>query len=120
MTHYWYYIAAGNILDETTRFFRVKVGHGAQADRDFLWLTAYATNHGHYFELVSDSSTQFVDRCQMSLSEFADCSLERLISARDLVRHFKAGSLPDLPPSQLRTHAHMMRYLNLDYRVGRR
>ena len=92
MTHYYHYIAADTSLTADTPFYMVGVGTSKQATNDYLYLIAYAAEHGHYFELFSSQSTEFVRKCEKSLAPSIPQSVK--ISARDLVRMFKNNERP--------------------------
>lgn len=115
MTHFHYYIIAGAQCDENTRLFKVGVGSSKQGQRDFLYLTAFAVEHGHYFELVSDKTDEFLRRVTLSLGRsFSD--IIRL-SSRELCRYLKGAGLPALSNSQLLSADSQLRFLNTSYRV---
>lgn len=103
MTHYHYYIQAGAQLDALSRFYLVAIGNSVQANRDYLFLLSHSVDAGHYFEIRSEESTDFVQRCLQSLSDDAaqfDCVAPILqkIKARDLVRLIKAETAASLSP----------------------
>lgn len=107
MTHLYYYITAGLEVDKTSRIYIVKVGHGKQADRDFLFLVAYAADHGHYFELRSETTSEFIMMLHQTL---VDDSQMVFVSARDLVRAFKRGENIDRDQESLE-QAHRQRII---------
>jgi hypothetical protein len=118
MTHYHYYIECGQILNEDARIWVVGVGTSAQAQRDYLFLVAYAAEHNHYFALRSEDSSRFVLRVTGSLGLPDDAC--RTIKARDLVRYFKAGDAMPFDSAQL-LEAHRQRCsLSLSYRISSR
>lgn len=118
MTHYHYYIECGQILGEDARIWVVGVGTSAQAQRDYLYLVAYAAEHNHYFALRTEDTSRFVLRVTNSLSLSDDAC--RTIKARDLVRYFKAGDAMPFDGTQLLA-AHRQRCsLSLDYRISSR
>lgn len=113
MTHKYLYIECGNILDETAKFYLVYVGTSQQANRDYLFLTAYSVEHGHFFELNSRRVADFLDKVRCSLP----CMAQPIaVSSRELVRHFRNGTRPSLSAAQLANYNHVMTYLNLNYR----
>lgn len=115
MTHYYYYIQTGAILDESARLFKVGIGTSRQSQRDYLALTAFAVNHGHYFEIVSDKTDDFMRRVTLSLGRvFSDIIL---LSSRELCRYLEGAGLPALSNSQLLTADSQLRFLNTSYRV---
>lgn len=115
MTHYYYYIESGAILDDSARLFKVGIGTSRQSQRNFLYLTAFAVNHGHYFELVSGETDDFMRRVTLSLGRvFSDVIV---LSSRELCRYLKGAGLPALSNSQLLTADSQLRFLNTSYRV---
>lgn len=89
MTHFYYYIAAGRDIESGAKFYRVSLGQSKQATRDYLFLVAFSTQHGHFFSLRSADSSEFVGKCLASLG--IDFSGVTSISGRDLVRLLKSG-----------------------------
>ena len=70
MTRYYYYVVAGRQCDQTTQIFKVAVGTNKQSQRDYAFLLANAQQHGHYFEVVSRESDEFIRRLRLSLAEY--------------------------------------------------
>lgn len=116
MTHYHLYIEAGRMIDENSHFYKVGIGTSQQADRDYLFLVAHAANHGHYFAIWSDEVSDFLAKVKKSLN--LDFVPLQPISARDLVRHFKAGTMPQLSPNVLKNADSMRKFFNLDYLIA--
>ena len=115
MTHYYYYITAGNTIDMTSQVYLVAVGTSMQGNRDFLYLLAHATNMGYYFEVRTLETTQFVTRVLKQLRDYAADQQRtapqlQLIKIRDLVRNIKSELAQPLSPSALHT-AHELRNL---------
>ena len=115
MTHYYYYVIAGAICDDTTIIVKTSLGHSAQGRRDYLFLTAYSVQHGHYFEIVSAKSDAFVQNLLRSLSMSTDSVCH--MTGRELVRYLKYGYLPTLSCVQVKQADHQRRLLDLNYRV---
>lgn len=112
MTHFYYYITAGRTMDETSHVYRVAVGTSCQANRDYLFLIAYSESHGHYFEIVSLKSSEFV-------SKVIDSGYQlEAITARELVRSIKAQTANPLNPSALSHQHRFQMQTNLDYRIS--
>lgn len=94
MTHYYYLIAAGRVIDDTTKYYKIAVGTSKQANRDYLTILALATEKNWYFALVSQKSTEFVNKIAESVTE-SQVTLPLLslhfqkMSARDFVRSQK-------------------------------
>ena len=70
MVHYHYYIIAGAQCDESTRILKVAVGTSQQSQRDYVFLHAYALQHGHFFHIVDQPTVEFIDKVRRSLIEF--------------------------------------------------
>lgn len=115
MTHYYYYFMAGAVCDSTTQLFKVSLGNSAQGRRDFLFLTAHAVQHGHYFEIVSDKSSDFALNLQNSLA--ADGVQVDTITGRELVRYIKYGYRPTLDNRHLKCAAQQRYFLDANYRA---
>lgn len=116
MVHYYYYIEAGTQVDNTSTIYNVTIGTCQQAQRDFLFLTSHAVEHGHYFEIRSAASTDFVSRIRHSVDATGITIVQS--SARDLVRYFKGKAGLPLTPEQLKA-AHRTRFAtDIDYRIS--
>lgn len=108
MIHYHLYINSGLTVRADDCFYKVAIGSTTQATRDYLFLTAYAVEHGHFFELVTPESNAFLMRIRESLN--LEVLPLRFIKARDLVRAIKAQQRMPLDPCQLHNqHAHLKR-----------
>lgn len=115
----YYYIMAGAVIDSTTRIYSVACGTSTQANRDFLFLTAYAVQHGHYFEIRSNNSTYFISSI---LDNYKGILIEpaiQRVSARELVRSLKTST--EIPAAQnvLDNQNHVLNYLSLEYRTAK-
>lgn len=112
MTHFYYYIEAGREMDDTSRVYRVAIGASIQANRDYLFLIAFSQSHGHYFEIVSESSKEFIAKvlaCGYHLEP---------IFARDLVRGLKSQTANPLNQNALSNRHRFMMQTSLGYRVS--
>lgn len=119
MTSCYYYIMAGAVIDSTTRIYSVACGTSTQANRDFLFLTAYAVQHGHYFEIRSNNSTNFISSI---LDNYKGILIEpaiQRVSSRELVRNLKSST--EIPAAQnvLDNQNHVLHYLSLEYRTAK-
>lgn len=119
MTSCYYYVKAGAVIDGTTRIYSVACGTSTQANRDFLFLTAYAVQHGHYFEIRSNNSTNFISSI---LDNYKGILIEpaiQRVSARELVRNLKSST--EIPAAQnvLDNQNHVLNYLSLEYRTAK-
>lgn len=119
MTSCYYYIMAGAVIDSTTRIYSVTCGTSTQANRDFLFLTAYAVQHGHYFEIRSNNSTNFISRILDNYKGILTEPAIQRVSARELVRNLKSST--EIPAAQnvLDNQNHVLHYLSLDYRTAK-
>lgn len=115
MTTKYIYIECGSCLDESAKVYFVSVGTSLQANRDYLWLTAFSVEMGHFFEINSMNVADFLMKVYGSLPNLAQ---PVSISARDLVRHFKNGTRPAKSAAQLANFNHSMTCLNLNYRAA--
>ena len=116
MTRYYYYVVAGRQGDQTTKLFKVAIGTNKQSQRDYAFLLANALEHGHYFEVVSRESDEFIRRLRLSLAEY-DVQLEWL-SCRDLSALLRSVATSPLQPSALHGAHQQRKTLNLNYRIS--
>lgn len=113
---------AGKEIDSESMFFKVAVGSTAQAQRDFLYLTQFAKEHGHYFELWTLEVDLFLEKIANSLPHAdGECAATILpmvaTSARDLVRSLKdMGVLEPSYDVQL-NQRRLREFLSLNYRI---
>lgn len=119
MTSCYYYIMAGAVIDSTTRIYSVACGTSTQANRDFLFLTAYAVQHGHYFEIRSNNSTNFISSILDNYKGILNEPAIQRVSARELVRNLKSST--EIPAAQnvLDNQNHVLHYLSLEYRTAK-
>lgn len=119
MTSCYYYIMAGAVIDSTTRIYSVACGTSTQANRDFLFLTAYAVQHGHYFEIRSQNSTNFISSILDNYKGILTEPAIQRVSSRELVRNLKSST--EIPAAQniLDNQNHVLHYLSLDYRTAK-
>lgn len=116
MVHYHYYIIAGAQCDESTRILKVAVGTSQQSQRDYVFLHAYALQHGHYFHIVDQPTVDFVDKVRRSLVEY---NIQvGYLSCRDLVREFKTMVPKTLDAVLLHQQHTSRKVLSLNYRVS--
>lgn len=119
MTSCYYYIMAGAVIDSTTRIYSVACGTSTQANRDFLFLTAYAVQHGHFFEIRSQKSTDFISSILDNYKGILTEPAIQRVSSRELVRNLKSST--EIPAAQnvLDNQNHVLHYLSLDYRTAK-
>lgn len=97
MTRNYIYIEAGREIDTSSRFFRVSIGTNKQANRDYLFLLAYATDHNYYLELNSSKVADYLLNIAKSLGDSTpgrtlDILNIQNVKVRDLVRALKNSS----------------------------
>lgn len=125
MTHYYYLIAAGRVIDDTTKYYKIAVGTSKQANRDYLTILALATEKNWYFEVVSQKSTEFVTKIAESVAEsqvtLPLLSLHfQLMSARDFVRAQKQHISVPLTSDSCRNLNDFMLKMNLNLSPAKR
>ena len=119
MTSCYYYIKAGAVIDSTTRIYSVACGTSTQANRDFLFLTAYAVQHGHYFEIRSNNSTNFISSILDNYKGILTEPAIQRVSSRELVRSMKSDTSIPAAQNVLDNQNHVLHYLSLDYRTAK-
>lgn len=117
MTHYHYYIECGQVIDATTRIFKVGIGTTRQADRDFLYLVSYAMSHGHYFHICDSVSSEFVLKLIGACREDGVLLTVENVTARVLVRSLKKQERVPLDVDTLRNDHHAKMFLDSNYRI---
>lgn len=115
MTHKYLYIEAGAQIDATTHFFIVWLGNSKQADRDYLYLVANATNHNHYFKLWSKEVDDFIVKVRESLH--LNSLPFQSVTARALVRSFKSSTSVMMDAKMLHNSDYQRRFLDTNYRI---
>lgn len=115
MTHYYYYVIAGPVCDNTSEILKVSLGNSAQGRRDYLFLTAYSVQHGHYFEVVSDESVEFALNLLESL-QLSSLDIHHM-TGRELVRYLKYGYRPTLSSAPVKAADQQRRHLDDNYRI---
>lgn len=119
MTSCYYYIMAGAVIDSTTRIYSVACGTSTQANRDYLFLTAYAVQHGHYFEIRSNNSTNFISSILDNYKGILTEPAIQRVSSRELVRSLKSSTVIPAAQNVLDNQNHVLHYLSLDYRTDK-
>ena len=117
MTHYYYYVEAGAVVDSTTTVYQVAVSQSKQGDRDYLFLLSYSVTHGHYFAVRSLESSKFIADLKDAYKGILLEPVVTSIKARDLVRNFKNQLRQPLNPASLSTNHHQRNLLDLNYRI---
>ena len=103
-------------MDENTRCYCVMIGQSKSDTRDYLYLVAWSVQHGGFFKLWDKDVSEFYDKLRQSVPNMLPLVN---VSAREMVRNLKAGTLPELPQNLLANQHHMLKYLNLNYRINR-
>ena len=119
MTSCYYYIKTGAVIDSTTRIYSVACGTSTQANRDFLFLTAYAVQHGHYFEIRSNNSSNFISRILDNYKGILTEPAIQRVSSRELVRSLKSSTEIPVAQNVLDNQNHVLHYLSLDYHTAK-
>lgn len=114
MTHYYLYIEAAREIDESAKLYKVAVGTSTQANRDYLFLTAFAVSHNYYFQLWSTDVADFAQRLYRSVP-----NLSSMIgtTARDLVRAIKHGERPTAKSHHLANENRLLDFISTNHRV---
>ena len=115
MTHYYFYVMAGDICDNLTEVFKVAIGQSIQGERDFEYLKQIALQHNYYFSIVCAESQIFIHNLIDSLAEF-DTRIEH-VTSRDLVRRMKSTVAEPLNQSKLAGAAYQLKQLDTSYRI---
>lgn len=116
MVHYYYYVSAGRQCDAQTKIYKVAVGTSQQCQRDYAFLMAYAKANGHYFEVVTSRSDDFIKRLRHSLGGF---NVQMgWISCRELVRELRDTISTPLKSPILVGQHRQRKALNLTYRIS--
>lgn len=123
MTHYHYLIICGfvemgkpHVLDDTATVYTVGIGSSLQANRDYLFLTAFAADHDCYFAPRSADSMNFVYRV---LTEYRIPQAQQmLVSARSLVRAIKQGLKSNGTVTNLSAAHRLRQVYDLNYRIS--
>lgn len=123
MTHYHYLIICGfvelgkpHILDDTATVYTVGIGSSLQANRDYLFLTAFAADYDCYFAPRSTDSMNFVYRV---LAEYHIPQAQQLrVDARSLVRAIKAGLKSNGTVTNLSAAHRLRQVYDLNYRIS--
>lgn len=116
MTHYHYYIAAGRVIDETTRIYKVGIGQSRQGKRDYNALRALAEAHNHYFHIIDQKSDDFVLKVIHSIPGRTLSPM--LVSPRDLKKALASAEEIPLAHGTLHNQHRMRLTLDLSYRVS--
>lgn len=97
MVHWYILIAAGAMIDGSSRFFKIGIGN---SKRDILGLSKlqeFAAAHGYYFHIIDNEASTFLMKIADSLGvQLFDLNIQRYKLQniqRDL---FKKNALPDL------------------------
>lgn len=117
MTSYHFYIECGQVIDATTRIFKVGIGTTRQADRDYLYLVSYAMSHGHYFKICDRESSEFVLKLIGACREDGVLLTVETVTARNLVRSLKNQEKIPLDVDSLKNDHHAKMFLDSNYRI---
>ena len=109
-------IESGVQLDDDSRCYCVMIGQSKSDTRDYLYLVAWSVQHGCYFKLWDKEVSDFYQKVRESVPNMKPMVS---MSAREMVKHIKADSRPELPQNLLTNQHHMLKYLNVNYRINR-
>ena len=109
-------IESGALVDNDTRCYCVMIGQSKSDTRDYLYLVAWSVQHGGFFKLWDKEVSEFYHKLHESVPNMQPLVS---ISAREMVRNIKAGTRPELPQNLLANQHHMLKYLNVNYRINR-
>ena len=109
-------IESGALVDENTKCYCVMIGQSKSDTRDYLHLVAWRVQHGSYFKLWDKDVSEFYYKLRESVPNMQPLVT---ISAREIVRNLKAGTRPELPQTLLTNQHHLLKYLNVNYRINR-
>lgn len=104
------------MVDEDSRCYCVMIGQTKSDTRDYLYLVAWCVQHGCYFKLWDKDVSEFYDKLRHSVPNMKPLMN---VSAREMVRHLKADTRPELPQNLLTNQHHLLKYLNVNYRINR-
>lgn len=110
------FIESGALVDENTKCYCVMIGQSKSDTRDYLYIVAWSVQHGGYFKLWDKEVSEFYAKLRQSVPNKQPLVT---ISAREIVRNLKAGTRPELPQNLLANQHHMLKYLNVNYRINR-
>lgn len=98
MKHKHLLIAAGNSVDQSTKFYQIWLGSTPQDNRDYLFLVALSVHRGWFFHLWDDSTALFLQNVAKSLGHRLSTLPIESVQARDFVREAKRqdGSLSSI------------------------
>lgn len=116
MTHIYYYIAAGTIIDATTRIYDVRIGESPRQQAILAWLTAHAAAHNHFFHIRDLKTSEFVHRIIHSIDGANLSPLQ--VSASDLKKSLTSGEDFPIASGTLHTKHSQRTLLDLEYRVS--
>lgn len=116
MTHIYYYIAAGTIIDASTRIYAVRIGESPRQMAILVWLTAHAAAHNHYFHVRDLQTSEFVHRIIHSVDGVNLSPLQ--VPASVLKKALTSGEDFPIASGTLHTKHSQRTLLNLEYRVS--
>ena len=121
MNHFHVLITAGREIDHTSRFYLLEVGSTMQANRDYLFVLAWAENHGYYFHIKDADTMEFLNHVAASLYPSAKFPLSEIqakrMKIRDFVRSIKTHTAQPLNQSLIDSQNHLLNELNTNYHL---
>lgn len=97
MVHWYILIAAGAIVDSSSRFYKIGIGNSMRDVKNLSKLQDFAAANGYYFHIIDNEASNFLMKIADSLGvQLFDLNIQRYKLQniqRDL---FKKNALPDL------------------------
>lgn len=121
MKHNYLYIECGEVVDTSTRFFRVPIGASKRENGFYLRLVALSQDKGHYFVLWDGAADEFYHRCLQSIGRddmiMGNFKFPELVTPRELILHLEKGATI-FPPSHVLDNQHrLLSQLSVNYRI---
>lgn len=116
MTHIYYYIAAGSVIDASTRIYAVRIGESPRQMAILAWLAAHAAAHNHFFHIRDLKTSEFVHRIIHSVDGANLSPLQ--VPASVLKKTLTFGEDFPIASGTLHTKHSQRTLLDLEYRVS--
>lgn len=82
-------IISGDVIDETSSFFKIKVGSGAADTAQFHALRVLAAQRNWYFAPYNHESADFLDKIAVSLAKTPDRLGIKTMTVKDFLKAWK-------------------------------
>lgn len=123
MKKMWLLIVTGVCITSCSKYYTVEVANGLQGDRDFQFLSQWATENNYYWKQVSKETDTFKSKIAKSFGMRVFDLQSMQISARCLVSFIKAnGTTPKISEEsrqaaflrqQIKPSAYFLRQINV-------